>query len=132
MNNRHGYVMAVKYNGIMNTPLVYSILQYTHEHGEMKASDLYDTIARHKAIDERLIFLVDEGMLEYRTTVTGRIHKEYRLTEKGKLFIKTLEIAYSISRDSVKMDEAKLKDSLDSILSVTSFSHLASDKGGSS
>ena len=108
--------MSKKREGTINTPITYDVLKWIDEHGWTKASDMYNVLAVHNTIDDRLEFLLGRDLIESKMVESGRMHKEYHITPKGKAYILTLMVAVSIDDDRIDIDNCEIVETMHSIL----------------
>ncbi len=112
------FLMPIRYNGVMNTPLVFPIVKRMLEMDEVKASDFTD-IADIHTVETRFPLLIEQGIIVSEIRDTGRRCYLYRLTDRGRMFAQSMVIADSISRDIMDMDYQELSESIDEIYSHT-------------
>ena len=108
--------MSKKREGTINTPITYDVLKWIDEHGWTKASDMYNVLAVHNTIDDRLELLLGRGLIECKMIETGRMHKEYNVTPKGRAYILALMVAVSIDDDRIDIDYGKIAETMRGIL----------------
>jgi len=88
---------------IYDMDFLYAILKRMEIRGEVKFTDLED-LATYRTIMYRLEWFLEEGLISCRIDDTSRIVKMYSLTEKGKYFLKTMDLGLKIIGGKIDFD----------------------------
>ncbi len=90
---------------VYDMDFLYAILKRMELHGEVKFTDLED-IATYRTIMQRLEWFLEEGIVTFRIDDKSRIVKMYSLTEKGKHFLKTMDLGLKVIEGRINLEDS--------------------------